>query len=351
LSRITARGYVPLEVQIPSYETVVSTLAETSSDLPSALWIFPTTLGRLASNSNVVDDLFPAMADQLNRFKPGEVTVVVGIQYQDVYQQTEARQLAQRIAAIFVRASIPVLTMAVNARRKLATLNIALQVTSHLPYTAVGWVDDDVVLSDNCLMKLWERARDPKFSGAIGAHKIGSPENCTSSKILHLLKGITKPATDYPHGCCIIVDRQVVGSGIPWKYYSEDGYICFSLIDIENVDPLHRLVIEHKAFCYHKVGTTGLWSNMRRIRRLLLNHNILIADSRPEVARYYTRKLLFHGMWPYSPLSTEIRLSTATLRAILKWLYFGFYSAVKLELIIRGLIGRPLRTVTWGTMT
>jgi hypothetical protein len=66
-----------------------------------------------------------------------------------------------------------------------------------------------------------------------------------------------------------------------------------------------------------------------------------------DVSDVYLRQILFPAFWPVSKGSTR----TSPLAWCMKATYFAIFLAMGFELALRGLIGRPLRSVSWAGFT
>ena len=145
-------------------------------------------------------------------------------------------------------------------------------------------------------------------------------------------------------------DEVVVTGGIPDRYLCDDGYVCFRLLDPGRADALHRLRLVPDARChYHVAGPAG--QSRRRIRRLLLNHLIYLADWSYPVSRLYFRQILFAGMWPLTDFDGSAGRRRGAAKAAIGWLYFAWFARTAAELYLRGLLRRPLREVPWAEFT
>jgi hypothetical protein len=231
---------------------------------------------------------------------------------------------------------------------KVRTLNAAIGLAELGHFAGVGWCDDDVRMEAGALQRMVASFLERGCQGAVGATKIPHPKPYVTSKLLYRAKQVAAPATNYPHGCCILVATSVVIGGIPDRYLSDDGYVCFRLLDPDLDDPQRYLHLVPDARCHYLVaGPAG--QTRRRIRRLLLNHHVYLADWPIPVSRYYFRRILFPGMWPVAGWDGQRGFCTALQNAAIKWLYFCWFVAVGAELWLRGLVNRPLRRLTWST--
>ena len=278
----------------------------------------------------------------------GPVTVMVGMQWMRPEDEAEAASRLQALAAEAAGlASVHFVGMVLPGPGKPSTLNAGIAVADKHDVTAVGWIDDDIRLEPGCLANMIRAFTEAGCRGAVGGTKVAHARQYATSRLLHRLKALTATATNYPHGCCLLVEREVVSGGIPDRYLCDDGYVCFRLLDPDAADPLHHLRLVPDARCHYEVaGPAG--QSRRRIRRLLLNHIIYLADWSYPASRHYFRDILFSGMWPLTALDRSVGLRHGAAKSAVKWIYFCWFSRTAGELYLRGLFRRPLREVHWA---
>ncbi|WP_229910425.1 hypothetical protein [Streptomyces fumanus] len=277
------------------------------------------------------------------------LVLFVGMQWSSAGEETESlRRL--RVLLEDARARLPglrVCGLSLPGPGKPRTLNGAIAVAELLGCAGVGWADDDVVLAEGCLSALVRDFLAAGCRGAVGATKIAHTHTYATSRLLSRAKAIAAPATGYPHGCCLLVATDVVSGGLPGRYLSDDGYVCYRLLDPALPDPLAQLRLVPDARChYYVAGPAG--ETRRRIRRLLLNHLVDVADWPLPVVRYYIGHVLFGGMWPLTGFDSSRGVRHGVQKALIKWLYFAWFAGVGGELYARGLLGRPLRGIEWA---
>ncbi|MET7571736.1 hypothetical protein ABZT04_24975 [Streptomyces sp. NPDC005492] len=318
---------------------------------PVLALIAPTYVSRgtLGEQSERLDALLERVAELTEERPDAPVVLFVGMQWSTAEEETESvrrlRELLLRARARLPR--LPVCGLSLPGPGKPRTLNAAIEVAELLGCAGVGWVDDDVVLDPGCLSWLARDFLAAGCRGAVGATKIPHTKAFATSRLLARAKAIAAPATNYPHGCCILVAADVVSGGLPGRYVSDDGYVCFRLLDPGLPDPMARLRLIPDARChYHVAGPAG--ETRRRIRRILLNHLVDLADWPLPVARHYFRHVLFAGMWPLTGFDASGGQRLGAQKALIKWVYFAWFAGVGAELYLRGLTGRPLRAVEWA---
>lgn len=310
--------------------------------------ILPTIVGRASEHehSKMLSDILAQLTDVRERHPLLQLVLIVGMQWSG----GERKQSLERLGALSYLANeshIPFLGLSLPKRGKVATLNIAIDVAAAFGAEGVFWMDDDVSLERFCMARLVDRFIEKGCRGAVGATKKGYPRQNLSSRVLFLLKSLTQPACNYPHGCCILVDLRVLRTGIPERYVSDDGFVCFQLLAPDRPDPLELLELVPDAECLHFVGGTA-GQNRSRIRRMLTNHVVFMADYPEEVSKYYFRHMLFYGLWPLAPWDNKHSIPFATAKWILKAFYFGWFVKVATVLFVRGFIHKPQPNIVWG---
>lgn len=276
------------------------------------------------------------------------IYICIAMQWINEAQQQEANERLVRILSKFPDLDNRILCgITMQSRRKLDSLNAVFN-----KFEAVckyfGWFDDDIELDKNCVqeMLIALQQEEGKKRIALGAKKIGLKRSDLGSSLVYHLKKFTEPSMNYPHGCAMIVSADVVKNGIPQRFSSDDGFICFELLDEASTNHFHLLKICEKAICMHYVGA-GSGENLTRIRRMLISHWIMMATY-PEKALVYLRHSLFCGLWPLSDFCKNENLWQASGRWIVKSLFFCIFLLMGIEFLIRGLTGRPLKDFNWG---
>jgi hypothetical protein len=233
-------------------------------------------------------------------------------------------------------------------RSKVASINLVTATFIPAGVRIVGWMDDDVVLSSECVGILIRQFREHGYQGAIGPRKFGRPKRFRASRCLHSAKELMKtPATRYPHGCCILVEAAHLSQGIPTRYVCDDGYICFELLRPNRQNPQALLIVSDRGRCDHFVG--GTWPEIYfRIRRSLLNLAIFVADYDWEIGHYFLSNIQFAGLWPLGSLETQNGYGRAVKKWILKAILFLWFGEICGELLIRALFRVPFSSISWA---
>lgn len=285
-----------------------------------------------------------------------DVSLYVIVQYlaNETRSGAEAarRRLVDRFAKLLTEtgASVDLHSAVMRGPGKVQSLNAMIEhARSTLPEAAI-LLDDDVDMEPGCLSALVDRYGQMDAPVAIGATKIGNPADDRGSRLLHWAKSHTAPATQYPHACCMIVTMTVIADGFPPALSSDDGFICFELLDPSAPNPLARLQLDPRARVHHVVGGER-GDIIRRIRRMLLNHYQFLCSYSWDKGRFYCRDLLFFGFWPIGKRMPEGTVLARARRWCLKLLYFMWFVSVGMELALRALIRRPIRMIRWGAGT
>jgi hypothetical protein len=335
---LIARGYDPKPGGPPPADWVVP-----PPDGVRRGWLLvfcPTILapGNAAAQARAVANI----ANELARAFLPPALVLVGLQHAPAERGAAIARL-QSLEEELRRSATPFAAFCMPEFGKVKSINVALDLALELGVTGVLQVDDDVTFAPGTFERLHDAYVRAGRHLAVGASKVGVARSDATSRTLRWLKGRTRPAVNYPHACCLLVDPAILAPGIPPRYVSDDGYICFKLLDAESPDPFRRLRLVEGARCVHYVGG-GRRQSVRRIRRMLLNHHVYLADFPLDVSRFYFREILFPGLWPLASRPERFRALDWTLQ----FLYFLWFASVGLELAVRGLCGRPLREIAWA---
>lgn len=348
IRRTVARGYRPTSTWSTPVEYLPARPDATATTRGGIGFVLPTQVS--TEEPAVFGELVVQFEKAARGHPDHRLVLMIGMQWHEPSEQDGARrQLADLVVRAADRAgdAFDVVGLLLRGPIKVRTLNAAIRLAEDLGLAGIGWADDDVRLADDCLTNLVSAFLMAGHQGAVGATKIPHASRHRTSKVLHRAKAIAAPATNYPHGCCILVGIATVAGGIPDRYVSDDGYVCFQLLDPGHPDPLHSLKLVPDALVHYQVaGPAG--ATRRRIRRLLLNHHVYLADWPYPVARYYFREILFAGMWPLTGWDGSRGRRFAVKKAAIKWLYFLVFARVGAELYVRGLLGRPLTEIVWS---
>jgi hypothetical protein len=336
------RGYEPREEIVPPPDWVVAPPAAEPS--PWLLLFCPTVAaaGNERAQREAIDAVLLQLSEALRAQRLPRTVFLLGMQH-GPGGGDEARRRVSTIGSLARGRGIEFCAFVMATLGKVKSLNVALQVANERSARGLLQVDDDIRLDDDCLSHLYAAFIEAGCRGAVGATKIGLARQGTASRMLRWAKGQTRPAVNYPHACCLLIDPRLLPKGIPTRFVSDDGYICFSLLRPREADPWSLLRLAPEASCFHYVGGAA-GRSVRRIRRLLLNHHIYIAAFPEEVGRFYVREILFPGFRPVGSASRR----SGPLVWFLQALYFALFAAVGLELAVRGLIRHPLRAVDWA---
>ncbi|MFG1955701.1 hypothetical protein [Micromonospora sp. NPDC048830] len=314
--------------------------------------VLPTYVARapLSSHRETVGELLAQLADLPPTVAARPRVLVVGMQWRDD-QHDEAIERLERLGEITASGGGPTFVgIAMPQAGKSRMLNAAFELATGLGLAGVAWVDDDVTFSTGCIGRLLEDFLERGARGSAGASKVARPNPYAAARLLHRGKQITKtPKFGYPHGCCMVVDAELVARGIPDRYTCEDDYFCFALLDPRHENPLHRTHIVADAACYHLTG--GPAGEIRhRVNRSLLTAAVLMSDFPAEVAGRYWR-MYFYGLWPLAPAARGHGLRFAAKKWLLKSIHFVWFCQVTLGLAARGIVGRPRREIPWSAYT
>lgn len=314
----------------------------------------PTMEGRLTTRTitRIVEN-YGARLMELHS-ECSDIVFYIAVQYFTHQLEQSAKMKAAKLATAFkkkfeeVGISVPVQAVHLRGPGKVISLNAMILRALQNHCGSVVLLDDDVELEPDCLRHLCSDFFGLEPPVAVGATKIGVPAKSIASRFLFWAKQHTKPATQYPHACCMMVSMDVLKHGIPEHLTSDDGFICFELLAPEASNPLARLPLVEAAQVRHLVGGENA-EITTRIRRMLLNHYQFLCSYEPNKAHYYLRELLFFGFWPIGKWPKDETLGGTLLRWSVKFIYFLWFSWIGLELVIRSLVNRPITNIRWGT--
>ncbi|MBL8211079.1 MAG: hypothetical protein JNK87_10225 [Bryobacterales bacterium] len=326
------RGYQPAAKPAPAMDWV-------GAEEPVALLAFcPTYAG--ATNQASQAETILEIATQLADAALPSRALLIGMQCRPEERQ-QALQRLDELRRMVTGAGVDCRGFVMPCFGKVRSVNAALAAAARWHAEGLLQVDDDIRLEPGCLAALYRSWKAGGSRAAVGAAKAGHATRHRASQVLLWLKRVTRPASNYPHACCLLLSPGLLGQ-IPLRYVSDDGYICFQLLRPEFGDPFELLRIEPRALCHHTVGGPAGRSWLR-IRRLLLNHHVLLSDAREPVSRFYIEHVLFPGFWPVG--SGE---GFHPLRWMLQALYFCWFLSVGMELALRGWCGCPLDEIRWA---
>jgi hypothetical protein len=310
-------------------------------------FILPTALQR--ARENLPDKLAELweQSEQAHRDNAAPLLIVVGLQWWD--DEGEALALLERalMALPEARKTLAVVGLTLLGPGKVVTLRTCLPLVSALGLRGLGWVDDDVLLDRGCLARLVEGFLQRQAGPCVvGATKVPHQREEASSRWLFRFKQRMAPAMNYPHGCCMLVDAALFDRGIPDRYTCDDGYFCYEMLQRVPDEASFRMALIPEARCHYLVGAER-GRLVSRLRRILLHHVIFLADYPPPVGSKYLGEYLYPGFWPLSRVPP--RGAPGARRWLLQSFHFALLSGTALELWVRGVIGRPLRAVRWGS--
>ncbi len=352
LQKLTAKGFVDPPRRNFDPHWIRRQASQDKTGLRVALYL-PTLFSSVDAPIQALEDM-PRQLAAMRRLAPQVIPeALVAIQTHEENRADAIQALAQLLDRLAVgcralNVSPGIAGVCLSGFGKVNSLNALTVEAERLNCEAVFLLDDDIELEEECLARL---ATTYAASGdrplAVGACKIGLPLKNWSSRFLHRAKSFTRPAENYPHACCMIVSLSVLRPEIPPIFSSDDGYVCFELLAPGEENPLRRLRLLEDARCRHFVGGEG-GQSLARIRRMLIHHHLFLSHYDINKARYYAREMLFYGFWPYSPPDFSNGLRFAAVKWILKFVYGLWFMQVWAELIIRGLVNKPISDISWG---
>lgn len=297
----------------------------------------------VAAVRHVLDRLAP-----VRRTHPAlPITLWIGMQSGDEHADAAIERLRSIGSSLPGPARLPVVGLAMAGRGKLHTTNAALRVTRGLGYLGWLWIDDDVELDQNCLVRLVSRFLERGAVGAVGAHETALVTPTRPARMMDAVSHHTVPPSSYPAAGCMLVDTALVVDGIPHRRLADDGFVLFELLaEARDGQRPDFDVVAEARYTFYRVGRSG--DTLRRLRRSLYSHTTSMADYPWPTARRYFSQFLFYGLWPLAPWDNRRGIARGLLRWAVKAVHFGWFSALVLALVLRHLVGRPVRRVAWG---
>ena len=273
---------------------------------------------------------------------------LLGMQWFEDGEAAEARfrlELANQFAD---DCAVEFLGLCLKGPGKIRTLNAAIALADKMRFKGLLWVDDDILLAPQCLVRLVEAFVVRRNSeGAVGATKTLQPGRTATSRALSRCKQLMQSSMNFPHGCCMLVQTSLLAGGIPNRYQSDDVYVCFRLLSPSSQNPLLHMELVANACCtYGSAG--GMLARIKKLRRILLNQHVFLADWPRETAVCYFKNIMFPGLWPINAFDRSNGPVLGVAKMGLQWLYFSLFLLFGMELLLRGFAATPLRRVGWN---
>lgn len=316
----------------------------------SLVFILPTLLERLQNEqfSENITKTLKQLIKASNFHISIKFIVFIGIQCEFLKNKRDEEYILMLTNKILEKLCITnnnlnVMALLLSKNGKVYTLNKVFDLTRNSKIKGFGWIDDDVTFSENCWQKLVSCFVDRNCKGAVGPSKIGQRKNKSLDKTIFHLKKQIGSAVDYPHGCGILVESELVNNGIPERYICDDGFVCFEIIKKYKNESFKYIKLLKGAFCYYYVG-----GSIKRIRRILINHIVYLSDYPIEVSLYFFNNMLFPNLFTKNN-RFEVRQKNEKLYCkVIKYIYFFIFIAICLELVVRGKIKRPINKINWS---
>jgi hypothetical protein len=361
LQRLIARGYQPSADADFSVRWVIAGECVTPAALDSSLArvagnsfcvLCPTHVDRcdLSIHAAHIEQILRQLEAAKESFPQLALLLWIGMQW--IPPASNEHLAVERLRALAARAkdvsSVPFIGMALPGPGKNRTINTAIHAASRLNPQAWVWIDDDIRMEEACLESLIARYFTQPARRALGARIISVRGRDASSVALCRIGNITAPRKAYPTAACMIVDSAVVSNGIPSRYFADDAFVLFELLKPSRQDPFEDLEVVPAARAYHVIGG-GAKVISRQFRRRLYTHVIYSADYPWSVASCYLASCLLLGLWPMTDWDRSQRLRTRVLRWCIKATHLVLFALVATNLMLRGLVHRPLKTIPWGS--
>ncbi|MEM1368434.1 MAG: hypothetical protein AAGG02_10535 [Cyanobacteria bacterium P01_H01_bin.15] len=353
LCRLASRGYKKSsrhsDESLELYDAGLGNWREVESKstefYTKSVWLFITTIYRI--NQDVKKRFERFMSSVTLASEQDDVTAVFILQ-SPRDKNSNAKSLIENWIHEYATLENIVFGLVDNIGRKVSSINGVLKTLTSQSVLCIGWLDDDILFQPELISQMNGKFFSNENYLAIGATKQAIARKYRWARLLtHAKAAMSTPVTKYPSGCAILIDRKRFIDGIPNRYDSDDDYICFELIsDIRGNGqlPWH---INSETVCIHLVGGP-FGQSKKRIRRSLLWMSIFLADYKTKGSGFYFTQIAFFGMWPITKFDRSNGTTRGIQKMILKYIYFVWFCRFFFELVIRGLISRPLETVDWA---
>ncbi|OBQ54365.1 hypothetical protein A4U61_00775 [Streptomyces sp. H-KF8] len=311
--------------------------------------LLPSYVGRCdaAAHEQTFRHVLDSLAEVREAHPSLPLTLWVGMQYGPGEDEEALRRLRRLYALVPEDLALTLVGLALPGPGKLRTVSTVLRLSEDLGYTGWLWTDDDIEIAPRCLALLVSRFLERGERGAVGAHSVALPRETATSQTMDRVSGVTAPPKACPAAACLVVATDVLGTGIPVRRLTDDGYVVFELLDAGASDPLHDLeVLPEARISFYRVSRAH--DTFQRLRRSLYSHVTCVADYPWPTARVYLTRVLFHGLWPLAAWDGSRGPVRGTQRWLVKGLHFTWFCGVAGSLAVRGAAGRPRRHVAWG---
>lgn len=269
-----------------------------------------------------------------------------GIQYKDDQEEFEAIERFQKLDKL-VKDDFNFYNFIQYGSGKTHSLNEAIYYAYRNDFDGILQIDDDVSFEDYSFTNIITEYYKREKSAVCGAKKKFVFEEGKASKLFKFSKKQVKSPIDYPHACCMLFNPKDFPKGIPLRYISDDGYVCFKKINTQLENPVKNLVIVEDCVCLTTSG--GQTKEVTaRIRRIMLSHILLLADFPASTSKYFLKNILFSGFWPISPLNFKRNILGFFIRYIFQFIYLIWLLTTAFELIARGLLKIPIKEIKWS---
>ncbi|MCL2891416.1 hypothetical protein [Brenneria tiliae] len=306
------------------------------------LILLPTLWGR-GDKSETLEAILRA----IDQSRGGSCLLIVSVQSEYKYRKDIIDSIRDKLLELKVEDKFILLLTEIKS--KAYSINQAIILAKKMNLLTIGWMDDDVLISKNAFLELFEDLRNRGFIGSSGALKCPIPKKHLTSKFLNFAKDkmMTKK-TKYPHGCCMMVGVSSIKKLIPTRYVCDDGFFFFELLDMQLKNPQSNIKIVESCTCKHYVGG-NLKDTYYRIRRSIISTIVYCADYPLDKSWYYLKEIQFKGLFPdiFSDTSIKDRL----IKCIFKFIFLIWHVIILIELFMRRVAGCPLKQISWSAYT
>jgi hypothetical protein len=235
----------------------------------------------------------------------------------------------------------------IDLHGKVNALNKCIQALSDLDFKGfLGWVDDDVVLGEDCLAKLKQHLENNPQVIVAGGQKLPVPNIQKAAHIFFKMKSAARETSrPIPHGCALLARFPSIREGIPSRYVGEDGYISMRFFDENRANALEQMAVVQGATCVHTVGGPA-GEIFKRVRRTVDLNSILLADFSEQRSVRFAKEVIFHGLLsdPLPEQDQKVSAKNKAMKVLLYWMYFN--AGIRFKL--RSIFNMPMNSVSWN---
>lgn len=211
-----ARGYKPRVEASPNVVAVTLSAEPYRSDLAV---ILPTYIERCtsATHAEAISDLLAHVSRFAGGAERRTVGLIVAMQHSPDDLPRAQAHVDEILRALDPKQRAQVKMLLLDVHSKVAALNASMGLLRSWGHAGlVGWVDDDVELAPEALLRMAEYLTNNASVQVVGAAKKPVANQQKSARVFHNIKLIVKATgRPHPHGCALLGRMEALGDGIP----------------------------------------------------------------------------------------------------------------------------------------